>query len=206
MDDYDIPLDASQVEAALLKVHDADATPQPGSSKMVTSGGVEFRISAESAARVAADDALDARVAVLENVPDTTESVDVYVFAPLDASIAASGLLYFMDSVVADASLSVSDTQPGNVLTLPAGTWVVEYAFQVRYSLNDGSPPQQVDIWVDGSPVVSETSSGTTYMLGQFLVTKSASWTLGIYWIEGDDSVAEVRGLSGPVFKLRKIA
>lgn len=67
MAEYDFPYSSEQIEAALDKIISPDTTPQSGSGKMVTSGGVESRISAESDARVAADDDLGARVTALEN-------------------------------------------------------------------------------------------------------------------------------------------
>jgi len=48
-DQYEIPLDSSQITAALQKVHGADTTPSLGSTDMVTSGGVATALAANTA-------------------------------------------------------------------------------------------------------------------------------------------------------------
>lgn len=231
-DPYQLDLTSAQINQAVNAAYDSDRQPAAGQvtlcngDKIAASiaASVGSSVGAEASTRAAADTALDGRVTALEGVTHIGEYTEALVYGATDGeprSAESTGILNFIDStssgqdgfILKDYSLAV--VEAGGQLTIPAGTWFVEYSFRVYYAASDGNPAQSASIRVDGVNQVTYQNSfnsnpTSTYFLGGFFVTKVSSWTLDIYWTKGDSAAATAKHLNievpPPFFKLRKLA
>lgn len=200
---YDIQLEASAINTAILQVHAASPTVVDSSDNMVRASAIRAELDAEAADRAV----LAGRVTTLENIPvlgapqisfyvGGTDSINTSGYLPLN-----DGILRFDDAI----SASLSSTK----ITVPAGSWRISVQCGILFTLSDGDPAQNVHLYINGSSVktlISDysvnplpTVSSIAYIMTHYDITEASSFTVGIYWVEGDDSTASIRSLSGTV-------
>lgn len=182
MSDYDLSLTGAQIDAALNKVHNVDATPVDGSANMVTSDGVydavnNIQFTNLNNNLVSTDlstgnnnTTIPTTQAVANLVSSDSSGAKIAYFTAPDGQTYTAGGSNFQDLTTPLAETAdpynIATVSSGEI-TLGAGIYHITFYGEYKEDDNDTSDYVDVEYQIDGTTVESKriNETGSSYVV-----------------------------------------